>query len=173
MSLSKHIDMGVMASLRARAMAMHGDVVLPAIRFFTGNDLFFSSLKALVDEKGGRPMILECGCGSQDTTRDLAARGFLVRGVDLYRREGQTSDVYIQDAVMMPFDEMTWALLCRPDHSGWASDTIERCIKRGGVGIYVGLEKNYHQDIDEDVNEFMVKRICNVGVEGEDMWVFK
>lgn len=168
----------IMASLRARAMMQFGDTVLPRIRFFTGNDLFFQRMKELTDlhtdkASGARPMILECGCGSQDTTRDLAERGFLVRGVDIFRRDGQDADVYISDATLLPFDKLTWALICRPDHSGWADATIKRAITSGGLGIYVGLSENYESDISEELADCLYGIEDNVGLEGERMWVFK
>lgn len=177
-SIRKSIDTGLMASLRARAMINHGDMILPRIRFFTGNALFFNALGELVAKHTGivnqrRPMIIECGCGSQDTTRDLQERGFLVRGCDIFRREGQSDDVYISDATTLPFDAMTWALICRPDHSGWADATIKKALNQGGVGIYVGLQENYDNDISPELQERFWDGVKSVGLEGEDMWVFK
>jgi len=57
-------------------------------------------------------------------------------------------------------------VVCRPDHSGWVEEVMEKCGQLGIEFIYVGLPKNV--DVDIDSEKFAITALeSNCGEDGE------
>lgn len=150
-------------SLRNYAMA---GMVAPALQFFTPNADFF---KALEPYKGKG--FVEAGAGLGKVTREAVGNGFRMLAIDVMPREKQWKQVVIMEAEGMPYSTDLWLLMCRPDHSGWAYDTLEIALKRGAGVFYAGLERNFEVDLGDYVGR-ETKRWDNVGEDGESLFLF-
>lgn len=159
--------MHIPASLRQLRDARMRSMCLPALVFFEPKDSFFD---ALAPFKGTR--IVEAGAGMGHVTREAAARGFNMVAVDLAGREVQWEQVQHIAAESMPYGPDTWLLMCRPDHSGWAYDTMEIALRAGATVFYAGLERNFSIDLGEYVGR-ETQRWENVGEEGESLFMFE
>lgn len=142
------------------------NVRLPALTFFEPTDAFFAALAPFKSQA-----IVECGAGMGHVTKAAQAQGFNMRAIDLVRRKGQWKKVEIADAELQPYSPELWPLMCRPDHSGWVYDVLERALTRGAQALYVGLDRNLEQDLGEYVGRERL-RVPDVGEEGEMLLVF-
>lgn len=114
---------------------------------------------------------IECGCGNGALTREAVKQDFRFVGIDLVERDGQHEQVLHMDAVNLTFNKHLWAIVCRPDHSGWAYATIQNALKRGASAIYVGLPDNFERDLD-DLLDHVTAQFTSVGTEGESLLYF-
>jgi hypothetical protein len=141
-------------------------LTLPNLRFFTPIDAFYEAL-----DPYRHLHLIDAGTGLGRLPEEAAKRGFNMLGIDLVARDGQSPDVLRLDAEDFPYDERTWLMMCRPDHSGWVYHTLEKALRLGAGAFYVGLEDNFERDLGEYVDE-VSKRWDNVGEEGEHMLLF-
>lgn len=140
---------------------------LPGLRFFTATEAFW----ALFEQPGWKDRRwIEAGAGLGDTTEEAEARGLDMTAVDLNEREGQSAKVLPLNALALPYGAETWALVCRPDHSGWCYFLIEKVLSEGGSVLYVGLDRNVDNDLDEFMDQ-AVQIAQDVGEEGEHAWL--
>jgi hypothetical protein len=135
-------------------------------RFFTPLEGFFEAL-----EPYRHLHLIDAGTGLGRLPDEALLRGFNMLGIDLVVREEQSESVQYADAELFSYDEQTWLMMCRPDHSGWVYDSLERALSCNAGVFYVGLESNFELDLD-DYAEKAVKRWDNVGEEGEHMLLF-
>lgn len=154
--------MDFMQQLRAHAMA---NVRLGYLRFFTPTQQFWEAM-----EQWRGQGFIECGAGSGETTREAVANGFKFMAVDICKRDGQ-DNVTIIDATMMSFSDAAWPIICRPDHSGWCEDVMDRALEAGAGCIYVGLRRNVENDLGDHFGEHDAF-FADVGEEDECLWYF-
>ena len=150
-------------SLRNQAM---GGMYAPALQFFIPTASFFEALNPY---KG--TSLVEAGAGLGKVTQEAVKNGFRMLAIDIMPRDGQWERVTIMDAESMPYSSDLWLLMCRPDHSGWAYDTLELALKRGAGVFYAGLERNFDVDLGDYVGR-ETKRWDNVGEDGESLFLF-
>jgi hypothetical protein len=143
-----------------------GGMCAPAMQFFIPTAAFFEALKPYQGKS-----LVEAGAGLGKVTEQAVKRGFRMRAVDIMPREGQWEHVMIIDAESMPYSASMWLLMCRPDHSGWAYDTLEIALKRGAGVFYAGLERNFEVDLGDYVGR-EAKRWDQVGEDGESLFLF-
>lgn len=156
--------MRVMQEIRNRTI---GAVTLPPGRFFTPKPAFWAALKELASGVKGLA-IMDCGCGTGDLILEAHNQGMYFMGCDLFKREGQSARVVALDATQIRWAHNYWPLICRPDHSGWATDVVSNAILQDARAIYVSKPSNYHLD----VGGLPIKRFArNVGEDGETMYV--
>ena len=141
-------------------------IVAANIRFFMPNEGFF---EALAPYK--RKTLVDAGAGCGLVSKEAEERGFTMLAVDLMPRAEQWAKVLLMEAESLPYSEHLWLLMCRPDHSGWAYDTLEVALKRGAGVFYAGLERNFDTDLGDYVGR-EAKRWTNVGEDGEDLFLF-
>jgi hypothetical protein len=112
---------------------------------------------------------VEAGAGLGAITDEATRRGFNMMGVDINEREGQSKSVVGLNALSLPYNTHIWALVCRPDHSGWCELLIEKVTRAGGTVLYVGLDRNVERDLGDyfDQAEQLARQ---VGEEGEHVW---
>ena len=154
------------ALLRTLRNSALSRITAGALRFFTPLEAFYEALEPYKDLR-----IIDAGTGKGDLPEEAMQRGFNMVGIDLVERHGQSERVIFMEAESFPYDERTWLMMCRPDHSGWVYDTLEAALSRGAGVFYVGLESNFERDLDEYVDR-VAKRWDNVGEEGEHMLLF-
>jgi hypothetical protein len=153
-------------SLRSLRNYALSNMVAPALQFFTPKESFFQALEAYKTHK-----LIEAGAGLGRVAKEAAERGFDVMAIDIMPREDQWECVIQMDAESMPYGPGAWLLMCRPDHSGWAYDTLEVALKRGAGVFYAGLERNFEVDLGDYIGrETAIWR--NVGEDGEDLLLF-
>ncbi|MDO8414875.1 MAG: hypothetical protein Q7S87_01540 [Agitococcus sp.] len=153
-------------ALRTRRNASLGGFMGSALQFFTPTESFFQALAEYKDKR-----IVDAGAGMGLVSIEAAARGFDMVAVDIMPREGQWERVLIMEAESMPYDANMWLLLCRPDHSGWAYDTLEHALQQGAGVFYAGLARNFDIDLGGYVGRESM-RWENVGKEGETLFLF-
>lgn len=157
--------MSDLTDLRLSAFARLG--TMANLRWFTPTELFWELIEPFKDKK-----IVDCGCGVGDTTREGFALGFNMVGIDLVKRYGQHKEVLHVDACAFPFNKNVWPLVCRPDHSGWVYDCLQRAMTRGATALYVGLWDNLDRDLD-DLQEDVVESHRGVGIENEVLCILR
>jgi hypothetical protein len=138
----------------------------PAMQFFIPNAAFFTALEPY---KG--TSFVEAGAGLGKVTQEALEHGFKMLAIDLMPRDGQWESVLVMDAESMPYSADLWLLMCRPDHSGWAYDTLELALKRGAGVFYAGLKRNFEVDLGDYVGR-ETKRWDKVGEDGESLFLF-
>jgi len=153
-------------SLRQLRNVTLGGITGSALTFFEPNDTFFTALTGYRDR-----MLVDAGAGMGHVSVQGTARGLNMLPVDIMPRYGQSDKVMLVEAESLPYGEHLWLLLCRPDHSGWAYDTMELALRRGAGVFYAGLERNFDCDLGDYVGR-ETKRWANVGEEGEDLFLF-
>ena len=154
-------------TLKAKALRC---ITLPSHAFFTPTELFW---KHLISAVPPNTQLIECGAGLGTLIEPAKARGINLHACDLSYREGQHKDVSQIDALALRWSYRLWPFVCRPDHSGWCLDLALNALTQGACFIYVGLEKNFQQDVSEIPKHYRrSKRRGAVGEEGERMWVF-
>lgn len=152
------------ALLRSLSMG----TTLPHGQFFKPNELFWEQLSSFKDTT-----ILEAGCGIGATLEEAIERNFRITGCDLNMRDGVNTYgrlIHIMDAMRFPIVEGMTVLVCRPDHSGWCEELLERCIDIGCTFIYVGLPSNFHQDFQDQYEHDIIA--TDIGKDGEFMVKF-
>jgi len=161
--------MDLMNELRQRAaFQISAAGGLPPMRFFTPTARFY---KALGELKLDGTLLIDTGAGCGNTADEMHARGFRTAAVDIVRRMKQSPRVHITNAVTFPWTSSTWPVICRPDHSGWAYEVIQKARTRGACAMYVGLDRNVDVDLYDLVGT-ETKIWKGVGKEGESMWLF-
>lgn len=115
------------ARLRALRNAHMQRGSLPALVFFTPTARFFEALEPFRQ----KATLVEAGCGQGLVSKSLDKRGFQVVALDIAPRQKQWSKVQLREAESFPYSDAAFVLICRPDHSGWAYDTIEQALRRG------------------------------------------
>lgn len=148
-----------------RNLTMAG-MVFPDLRFFTPLESFYTALEPYKEKR-----FVDAGTGSGKLPEEAMARDFTMLGIDIARRDGQSCTVYITDAETFPYNESTWLLMCRPDHSGWCLPTMKAALRAGANVFYVGLARNFTHDLDCYVN-FAEEVWQDVGKDGEAMFMF-
>ncbi len=155
----------MMNSLRELAYArMGGAGALPDHRFFTPLPDFWDSLE-VVTPVGVQ--LVDTGCGRGDLLGEAALAGRILLGIDVAYRSGQNACVKKHNAITYPWGRLTWPMICRPSHDGWAEETVKAAREAGATVLYVGLPKNYYRDLGRvrSVNHGVV------GEEGERLYV--
>jgi hypothetical protein len=137
-----------------------------SLRFFTPTELFF---QALEPHKAVR--LVEAGAGTGATSKELVERGFDMLPLDIMPREGQWDAVLPLDAESVPYSPELWLLICRPDHSGWAYDTMKLALNAGASVFYAGLERNFEIDLRDYLGQEKW-RYADAGEEGESLFFF-
>lgn len=143
-----------------------GGMTATSLRFFEPTEAFFQAMSAYKDR-----MVVDAGAGMGHVSAQLEARGHSMLPVDIMPREGQSPKVVLLEAESLPYGDNLWLMLCRPDHSGWAYDTMELALRRGAGVFYAGLERNFDCDLGDYVGR-ETKRWSQVGEEGEDLFLF-
>lgn len=142
---------------------------LPRQRFFTPNDKFWSKLNELGSHFD---MLVDCGTGNGELPKEAQNRSIKIAGIDIAPRDGNApTEVQIIPAHRMSFDDRIWALVCRPDHSGWC-EALQMQVREAGSGfIYVSKAYNVNDDLYLDCN-LPDDLIRGVGEEDESMLVW-
>lgn len=146
---------------------------LPAttIRFFTPTEIFWNTITENFEPNAG---IIEVGAGAGDTTQEAAERKLKWLGIDLRADESNMSKGVLQaNAVTFDYGFAKLVIACRPDHSGWVEEALEKALLADCDIMYVGLEENADHDIQELMELFEYTVIDNAGEEGEKIWWFK
>ena len=153
--------------IESQWQAVH-DTPMPRQRFFTPNQGFWEEMESL---KSGFDMIIDCGTGNGELPDEAMARGIIMAGIDIMPRDGNgPCEVQIIPAHKMPYSSKVWALVCRPNHSGWCN-LLQKQAQHDGAGfIYVGLLKNI--EVDLDFINTADRVIHNVGEESESMFIW-
>lgn len=137
-------------------------MILPSGHFFEPLPLFWTTLQQFPVK------FVECGSGSGHLLDMAASKKVDLVGFDLFHRDDQSPLVVHGDARHLQWEPTRWPLICRPDHSGWAFEVLAKAIRQGAGGIYVGLPRNYHTDLEG----LRTKRIASrVGIAGEAMYL--
>lgn len=146
---------------------------LPRLRFFKPTEAFWGILKQ-VQETNGIEMFVDCGTGNGDLPKEARyERDIKMAGIDIARREGnEPTEVQMMPAHQMPATDTIWLMCCRPDHSGWARATLEKCLEAGSGFIYVGLRKNMAGDLGPHMMDRTFDTYNDMGEDGEQMLVF-
>lgn len=113
--------------------------------------------------------IVELGAGKGELAAELHKRGHDVLAVDNRAREGQLPIVERCCAFEFEFTRNDLVLACRPDHSGWVGDALNKAVEQGANRVcYVGLKKN----VNNDLAQSMVRHLDlhAIGVTGEHLW---
>lgn len=154
----------LMNGLREMAYARMASVALPGQRFFTPLPEFWDRLNEVAP---AGVQLVDTGCGRGDLLGEAEAMGRELIGIDVASRTGQDSRVLMRNAITYPWSAATWPMLCRPSHDGWAAEVMKVARQAGAIVLYVGLPKNYRQDLGRvrSVNHGIV------GAEGERLYV--
>lgn len=150
---------------------MMGCITMPANRFFTPLPAFWQVMLELVIEKrtaGIDLKFMDCGCGAGELISEASDRGIQLVGCDLLDRDGQSEQVLQLDATRIRWAHNYWPLICRPNHDGWASEVISNAREQGACAIYVGLPRNYSQDVAGLGMKVLQRK---VGREGETLYI--
>lgn len=156
------IDM--MATLKRSLMF---GMTLPANRFFKPTSEFFEVLKTF-----GKRGFIDAGCGLGTLSKEAKARGISMVGIDLCQRPGQDTSVLQMDATQFPYGKHLWPVICRPNHDGWVNDAACHALVRGASVLYVGLDHNIEDDLD-DLLFNISGHWPDVGKDGEGMWLLE
>lgn len=164
-----------------RKLGYGSGMVLPYGVFFKGNSKFLEQVS-----QWNNPLI-EMGSGTGYNIKLMKDHGNLgdfdhlkhCRGFDINYRDEYDHDVQYADATDCPFYHKTFTIMvCRPDHSGWFGELYEQ-FQSGEKDckrlVYVGLERNFDQDLPYRAIHDAAGCIKDVGSEGEWMfwWEFK
>lgn len=141
--------------------------VMPGIRFFRPLPVFFKTLKAF------RVGFIDAGCGTGELRQEAMANDVHMIGIDLAVRYGFEDNVIIADATTFQYFPQLWPVICRPCHDEFAGDVIDRAFECGASALYVGFGENLLHDIGEDLHKQRQLLARNVGVEKENVWIFR
>lgn len=114
--------------------------------------------------------IYDVGCGAGHVTEILRAAGLNAFPLDLHRHSSPECEAVIGDGETYIYEPGSVVMLCRPCHGGFAQGVIEQAIRCSVRSIiYVGLDRNVTDDLDEHKHEFTLK-IQNIGNDREGLW---
>ena len=148
----------------ARSLGLMPNMTLPSGSFFEPNEKFWAAFEAYKHLK-----LIDCGCGSGELLEAAIQRGFNMKGVDILRREKQSSKVMQADATLLPWSETQWPLICRPSHDGWANDVADKALIHGAHVLWVGKPNNYEVD---SLCEYKTRALArNVGSDKETLYL--
>lgn len=136
----------------------------PATRFFEPNGRFFE----FMDQFKGK-YICDCGSGSGFVPHALRVWGHDAEGIDLYVRE-DGYPVTIKDATEREWRHTDFVLVCRPSHGGWAEEVIQNAVDAGAMVGYVGLYRNIHIDLSDELITTVNRVVDHIGSEDEFMY---
>lgn len=98
----------------------------------------------------------ECGAGSGHLSRLMLERGYSVHAYDKYPRgaDDETGGkLRVMDTTTEDFGDQFGVgdalIIARPCHNGWIADTLRHSFEVGDA-FYVGLPKNFEQDLDDE-----------------------
>jgi hypothetical protein len=143
-----------------------GSFLGSSLTFFQPTPAFYEALEPFKEKS-----IVDAGAGMGHVSKEGCKRGFRMLPIDIMPREGQWDAVMPVDAESMHYSEGQWLLVCRPDHSGWAYDTMEQALRAGAGVFYAGLERNFDCDLGDYLGR-ETKRWDNVGEDGETLFLF-
>lgn len=130
-------------------MAELGCDPLPNIVFFDPNDTFLCWVRDMV-EHGGYGGVVDVGAGCGHLASKLAKMGLRVLAIDNVERESTIFPVQNLDATTMSYAPTMLPIMARPCHNEWIEDTVKKVFADGVKQfIYVGLEKNFADDLGE------------------------
>lgn len=145
---------------------------VPRLRFFTPKEKFWTLISEIM-KKHDLTMLVDCGTGNGELPIESRDCGIKMVGIDIIQREGNSLvDVHLIPAHRMPYDQKIWPLVCRPDHSGWARGVLEKAHESGSGFIYVGLRRNFAQDLGDYMVSSLSESYDEVGEENEEMLIF-
>lgn len=120
-------------------------MLLPNQIFFIPNNNFIESLANYISDEGFN--VVDCGAGVGYLSKLLLDRNINVRAIDIFPREHPLVDVEMINAESFPFTGRNLAVIARPCHNDWVSDTITRAVSLGAQAMYIGLKKNFRYDV--------------------------
>lgn len=141
--------------------------VLPSQKFFLPTQEFWDTMHGF----GPDPRWMDCGTGDGHIVEEARIQGLAMSGCDIYRRADAPPDIHILPAHRIPWTKPLWALVCRPDHSGWCPHLFNKVREAGCGFVYVGLADNLELDmagVETTWDEF----VAGVGHDDEAMWVW-
>jgi len=143
-------------------------LTLPPSQHFFSTERFWEILKEYADDG---VMFIDCGAGSGHTCGQSGKYGIKMSGCDIFKRDQHDIDNFIQPmpAHRMPYSEILWALVCRPDHSGWVEHLFQHTRDKDCGFIYVGHEEKVLFDVGDSDWDRMHK---NVGNDNEIMFIW-
>ena len=152
--------------LDSLASAVKAQLTLGNLRFFTPTDRFWEVLHDIVPADVA---LVDCGTGRGDLIEEAASHNIPMIGIDISKREGQSSRVLQADALTWEWGNKTWPMFCRPSHDGWSFGTMRKARKANAHVIYVGLSGNY----ENDMGATRSRNLGIVGEEGERLYFLK
>lgn len=153
----------LMQQLRQQAYAT---MQMPINRFFTPVPYFWELLRLWPGVS-----FVDCGCGDGSLIGESIKNGLRIKGCDIATRDGQDRRVTQMDATTLSWSAKRWPLICRPSHDGWTAEVIDAARRQGAHSLYVGLSRNFQQDIGCFAGAR--KSQLPVGEEGEWLYVIK
>lgn len=118
---------------------------LPHSVFFEPTEEFFDYLMRTYT---GRP-IVDVGAGAGWLSKQLHARGYKVLAIDIFPRDNPLYPVAPLDATTMQFPKYSFPIMARPCHSEWIENAVNNAMRTVNQFLYVGLEKNFSDDLSE------------------------
>lgn len=93
--------------------------------------------------------VVDVGAGAGFLAKKLSAAGIKVLAVDIIERENPMFTVYPLDATTMQYPVGALPIMARPCHNEWIEGAINRAMETVDEFWYVGLEKNFPDDLSE------------------------
>lgn len=121
---------------------------LPHIVFFEPTPEFVSYIQKLMQERK-LSGVIDLGSGAGFMAKTLADAGLKVLAVDLFERDEPLYPVALLDATEMDIPQNTLPIMARPCHNDWIDRAVENAMKNVSLFVYVGLEKNFVDDLSE------------------------
>lgn len=157
-----------MNSLIDAACEQMQGMTFPQQRFFTPNTLFWEILTKLSTQF---TTIIDCGTGNGELPIEAFEYGIKMLGVDIIIREHtEANNIQYIPAHHLSYSKDHWALICRPDHSGWCEDIQSQALNSNAGFIYIGLLANVKHDISLNISPHKI--IPSVGEENESMFIW-
>jgi len=116
---------------------------LPHIVFFKPTPEFIQRVK----DTGKNVVDVGAGCGF--LSKQLADAGIKVLAIDNIRRERPFFQVFEFDATLLRYPQGSLPIMARPCHNEWIETAIDRAMQTVDEVWYVGLEKNFAEDLCE------------------------
>ena len=123
--------------------------------------VFFNPAKKFLDWIiKQRRVVVDCGAGRGRLGAELLKRGMQSMAYDSW---------YVENAeyVVLPADVTTDVeflpcmiiVIARPCRGDWIHDTIEKAIDSNAVVAYVGLPKNFEEDLDPIMDAYKITEV--------------